>query len=92
MSGEEVRPPRSPAAKRRDGIRKRTSLGPASPHRLRRSEDGSMSLRDTWTFYYDEKPPAGLAESNYENLIKTVGSFDTIQVRHGSPCTPIHCP
>jgi hypothetical protein len=39
-----------------------------------------LALADSWTFYYDESPPKGTVVANYDDLIKVVGSFDTIQV------------
>ena len=33
-----------------------------------------------WTFYFDEKPTGKV--TNYKELIKTIGTFHTVQVFH----------
>ena len=41
-----------------------------------------IPLENRWTLWYDERPPKGLKEVDYNSLIKKIGSFDTVQVGH----------
>jgi hypothetical protein len=52
---------------------------------------GSILLGTEWTFWYDEKPPRGTSEADFEKYMKNLGTFSSIQVkRHGSLClTPV---
>ena len=69
---------RTPAlARRKRPIRERSSsCGPRAP-----SNNAPLILSDYWSFYYDERPPKGTPmPSNYSDLIKFIGSFNTVQV------------
>jgi len=37
-------------------------------------------LENDWAFWVDERGPLGLSQSEYENKIKILGEFSTIEV------------
>lgn len=37
-------------------------------------------FNDSWVFWYDDSPPKGIKQVDYESAIKELGTFSTVQV------------
>eukprot|EP00013_Stygamoeba_regulata_P023573 CAMPEP_0177665892 /NCGR_PEP_ID=MMETSP0447-20121125/21294_1 /TAXON_ID=0 /ORGANISM="Stygamoeba regulata, Strain BSH-02190019" /LENGTH=695 /DNA_ID=CAMNT_0019172011 /DNA_START=190 /DNA_END=2277 /DNA_ORIENTATION=- len=46
---------------------------------LKVNTPGCIYLQDEWTFWYDERPPKGMAAKDYASSIKVIGTFATVQ-------------
>jgi len=44
-------------------------------------KDGSFPLQHEWIVWYNEKPPRGVSQDDFEKSIQLMGAFSTIEVR-----------